>query len=263
MQSKIYILTAVHNDIEDTKKLLISIYSQTFKNFEVYIVDAGSTDGTSSLIQSNYPQVNVIKGNGGLWWTGSLNKGLKEILKIAREDDCVWIINNDCFFDKNVLQKLLNCWKKKGNNMKIIGSIVLDSKTRDVWDSGVVVDWTKLIFFRALDTKNIDALSTKGTLYPVSVFKDVGLFDAKHFPHYFSDYEFSIRSKRNGYDLFVCPGARIYNRSERTGYSKLSFSKKSKINPFLQLNIIRFACPSEYRLKNYFLLISKLFRGKK
>lgn len=260
---KIYVLTAVHNDIGDTRKLLKSLYSQTFKNCEVYIVDDGSTDGTSSFIQKNYPQVNIIRGDGNLWWTGSLNLGLETILKIASNGDYVWTINNDCIFRNDVLQKLYNCLKKIGNKMGIAGSIVLDSKTREVWDSGVVVGWSKLRFSRSTDAKKIDALSTKGTLYPIGVFKDIGLFDAKHFPHYFSDYEFSIRAKKNGYDLLICPEAKIYNRSERTGNSELSFSRKSKINPLLQLNIIRFACPPEYRLKSYFLLISKLFRDKK
>jgi len=265
MRNRIYILTAVHNDLEDTKKLLSSIYAQTFKDVEVFLVDDGSTDGTSKYIKSNYPKVNVIEGDGNLWWTASLNLGLKKILEKAKEDDFVWIINNDCFFSKDVLGKLLLFVKSLKGKKNIVGSIVLDAKTKRVFESGVKINWRKLKFKQSNLKKGekIDALPTKGTLYPVKAFKELSLFDAKHFPHYFSDYEYTIRAKRSGYRLLICPASKIYNRSERTGKNSLSFSKKSKINPLLQLNIVRVACPKKYRLKCYILLISKLIHGRR
>ena len=257
----IYILTAVHNDIEDTKKLLKSVYTQTLKNFEVFLVDDGSTDGTSNFIKEKYSEVNLIKGDGNLWWTKSLNLGLKRILEKASKNDFVWIINNDCTFGKTLLSSVSSFAAK--HKSFIIGSLVLDKKTKRIWDRGVKIDWSKLNFSMAGTDEQIDALSTKGTLYPVRVFKEIGLFDAKHFPHYFSDYEFSIRAGRAGYKLIVCPASKVYNRIERTGTSKLSFSKKSTINPVLQLNLVLFVCPQRYRLKAFFLLISKLFYGKR
>jgi hypothetical protein len=166
------------------------------------------------------------------------------------------------------LQNLVVYRKSLGTAKYIIGSKVLDPNTKKIVDNGVAVNWEKLEF----KSGGTDALSTKGTLYPVSVFKDVGLFDARHFPHYFSDYEFSIRAKRYGYNLTVCPGSRIYNRVERTGIGEISpklgvggafnllFSRKSKINLGLQINMIRYVCPKEYRLKNYFLLVSKIVK---
>jgi len=257
MKNKIYILTAVHNNLADTKRFLSSVFSQDFKIFEVYLVDDGSTDGTSNFIKEKYSDVNLIKGDGNLWWTKSLNLGLKRILKKASENDFVWIINNDCTFGKTLLSNVSSFAAKYKSF--IIGSLVLDKKTKKIWDRGVKIDWSKLNFSMAGTDEQIDALSTKGTLYPVRVFKKIGLFDAKHFPHYFSDYEFSIRAGRAGYKLIVCPTSKVYNRTERTGNAKLSFSKKSTINPILQLNIVRYVCPPEHRLRACFLLISKLF----
>jgi GT2 family glycosyltransferase len=234
------------------------------------IVDDGSTDGTSDYIRKNYPDVKITNGNGGLWWTASLNLGLSQILTKAGKDDFVWIVNNDCYFDQDLLQNLINFQRKLKSNKCIIGTIVLDSKTNDVWDSGVMVDWAKLKFSRSTSTKKIDALSTKGTLYPVDIFRKVGYFDEKHFPHYFSDYEFSIRAKRMGYDLLISPDCKIYNEVARTGIEKVErglgiagtfqtlFSRKSKVNIADNFNIIRFVCPPEYRLRNYFMLFLKV-----
>ena len=35
----------------------------------VYLVDDASTDGTSEAIKQNFPQVNIIQGNGNLFWS--------------------------------------------------------------------------------------------------------------------------------------------------------------------------------------------------
>ncbi len=266
MKDKIYILTAVHNDLDDTKRLLRSIYSQDVKNFEVFLVDDGSSDGTHDFISNNYPKVRILTTDEDLWWTGSLNLGLKSILTEAKKNDFVWIVNNDCYFSKSLLGDLYNfashCTKS------IVGSLIVDSKTGKIVDEGVNINWKRLEF----KSGGTDALSTKGTLYPVQVFKDVGLFDAKHFPHYFSDYEFSIRAKRRGYELVVCKNSRVYNKVERTGLevtsSKLNlagafnllFSKKSKVNLLLQVNMIRYVCPKEFKLRCSYVLLTKIIR---
>jgi len=144
----------------------------------------------------------------------------------------------------------------------------LNEKTKRIEDNGVKIDWRRLKF----STGGTDAISTKGTLYPTAVFKKIGLFDAKHFPHYFSDYEFSIRAKRMGYNLLVCHKSRIYNKAERTGIGNipakpsvtqafgLLVSRKSKVNLMLQINMIRYVCPKEYRFGSFQTLISKIFK---
>ncbi len=266
---RLYILTAVHNYLEDTKKLLKSISSQTFRNFDIFLVDDGSSDGTNAFIHKNYPSVNIIKGDGNLWWSASLNLGLRKILKKAGKDDLVWIINNDCYFHKYVLQNLLSYQKRIGYENNITGSVIMDSKTKKISDDGVSIDWKQMNF----KSGGTDALSTKGTLYPIQIFRKIGLFDAKHFPHYFSDYEFSIRAKRFGFGLNVCRKSHIYNRADRTGIERVSqklrpseiinliLSKRSKVNLLLQINMIRYACPNEFRLGCYYLLFAKFIKA--
>lgn len=276
MNQKIFILTGVHNSLSDTKKLLKSIFEQTYNNYEIYIVDDGSMDGTTAYIQKKYPSINLIQGNGHLWWTRSINKGLRQILKKAKKNDLVWIINNDCFFNKDVLANLLNYSKQKFKK-SIIGSEIIDSKTGNVWDSGIHINWAEGKFISLKVVKNsediIDALPTKGTLYPIRVFQEIGLFDEKHFPHYFSDYEFTIRAKRNGYDLLLCHESKIYNLILRTGMGdflpkrlkistalQMMFSKKSKVNLSVNFNIIKYVCPPKYRFINYLFMVEKIIK---
>ena len=50
----ISIVIPVHNRRELTRNCLLSLQKQTYKNFSVIIVDDGSTDGTSEMIQKEF-----------------------------------------------------------------------------------------------------------------------------------------------------------------------------------------------------------------
>ena len=75
MKKKIAILLTVFNRKETTLFCLNSLFKQKIKsnvNFEVFLVDDGSTDGTSNEISIKFPDVNLIKSDGNLFWNGGM-----------------------------------------------------------------------------------------------------------------------------------------------------------------------------------------------
>ncbi len=75
---KITVLLSVFNDEKYISEAIDSILSQTFKDFELLIIDDCSTDGTIDVIQ-NYkdPRIRLIVNKKNIDITKSLNKGLK------------------------------------------------------------------------------------------------------------------------------------------------------------------------------------------
>lgn len=278
MANKIFILSATHNDLANIKRLLASLKKQTYSSCEIVIVDDGSTDGTREYLRENYPEVEVLEGSGDLWWTGALFKGVNYILESAGRDDYILTINNDCQVDENYLETIENTSRK--NDRAIVGSLVVDINNPDeIIDAGVKLDWKKgeiVSLEKEGDKrfqKDIDTLTTKGTLYPIEVFEEIGNFDKKHFPHYVSDYEFACRAKRAGFNLMLDYKAVVYNDPTNTGFGsrqqfedlrpknlfKILFSKKSQVNIIDQINFIRFCASGKYKLRNYLILLKKVF----
>lgn len=282
-KSSVFIIIGAHNERENVKRLLNCINSQSYRFIQTILIDDGSSDGTTAYVENKFPSVKIFRGDSNLWWTGCIYEGVIQALKLAKLNDFILTVNSDCTFDKDFVSVLVATSIKYKN--ALVGSLIL-GKTDDqtIYDAGIQIDWMngKLI---PLGPKNIgelphdfkvqrhiDTLTTKGTIYPVEVFRKIGNFDKKHLPHYLSDYEFACRAKKAGFKLCLSYEAKVYNDIERTGFGvdvmpqfdirkfiNILFSRKSKINMIDHFWFITLCCPTQYKLKNYLLLIGKFF----
>jgi GT2 family glycosyltransferase len=224
----IYIIIPVHNRLEATKECLDSIYSQTYRNFQVIVIDDGSSDGTSDYIRKNYPDVKVLKGDGNLWWTGATNLGVEYALKECRDDDYILTLNNDTCLPSVYLETMISLARETPK--ALIGSIAHDYRAREVViDEGVRIQWISAKFARINSSAgnkrtsfySVSALPGRGTLIPAAAFATLGPFDAQNFPHYSADYDFSLRAYKAGYALLLHPDCYLYSRTDLTGISNL------------------------------------------
>jgi len=212
VQPMMYIVVPVHNRKALTQRFLECLAAQTFRDFAVIIVDDGSRDGTSEVIRDKFPEVILIRGDGNLWWTGAINLGIRRALLDASADDAVLIINDDLEVDPVYLDRLYHVWQSCPNTL--IGSVVVDINDPDhILYGGEKIDrWIakftnlnpgrRLSEFSSDYCVKVSTLHGMGTLIPVSVFRDVGLYDDKHFQQC-GDYELPCRASNRGYSLIT------------------------------------------------------------
>lgn len=73
------VLLAVHNGEEYLSEALDSLLAQTFKDFELVVVDDASTDGTGAVLEAyaaRDPRLVVVRNEENLRLASSLNRGL-------------------------------------------------------------------------------------------------------------------------------------------------------------------------------------------
>ncbi|MCO5193259.1 MAG: glycosyltransferase, partial [Anaerolineae bacterium] len=82
-----------------------SLRRQTFTDFEVLLVDNGSTDGSQAYVRDEFPEVEVIEIGRNLGFTGACNLGYEK-----SKGDIVILLNNDTEVDSHWLEHIVNAF---------------------------------------------------------------------------------------------------------------------------------------------------------
>ena len=285
MRSRIWIIIPVYNRKSLTRACLEGLRCQQYRAFQVIVVDDGSTDGTSQMLRNEFPDVLVLKGDGNLFWTKSVNLGVKYVLSHANAEDYILTLNDDLTVKVDYLERLWEGSQLNPNAM--IGSIAIDTQdTTRVVSGGVLINWFWAHFFdrargwpyaeilkRFPSLARVDALPGRGTLIPLKIFHDIGMYNEKQLPHYGADYEFSIRAKNKGYTLLINHLAPIFMHEEETGLNNVLrrlcrgefiqnfFSIKSPNHLRYRWNFARLCCPWYGVMWFYFIDVIRVVLG--
>lgn len=103
------------------KDCLDSVFSQSYKDFEIVLVDNGSTDGSAEFVNRQYDDVRlkVISASKNLGFAGGNNLGLRHC-----KFENIVLLNNDVIVDRNWLSELVNT-SLKLENAGLVQSLIL------------------------------------------------------------------------------------------------------------------------------------------
>lgn len=195
--TSIGVLITCHNRKAKTLKCLEYLLSQNKFQVDVFLVDDGSTDGTSDAIRRQFPQVHILKGDGNLFWNRGMILAWKEAAKI-NYDFYLWL-NDDTFLFENSLEILLASSIEKENQAVIVGT--------------TISEFTKLITYggrdengRLIEPNNelqaCHHFNGNVVLIPKNVFEKIGFLDSV-FHHAMGDFDYGMRAKEKGIQMFI------------------------------------------------------------
>ena len=244
----IYVIIPVFNRIDKTLRCLKSLAGQTvYNNIKIIIVDDNSSDHTKEIISNQFSNIDIIEGNGNLFWTGSVKFGLNHVLKIHNSlHDHVLIINNDIELIPKTLEILLNESRKNKNSIISPLSVDIRCKKKIIKTGTIIKSWffnySKHIYkncnYNHIEKQNIevDILTHRCVLFPIKTFYIVGLHDAENFLHYMGDVAYSIRCKYYGFRLILTSKTLVYldtlnsNDNKKKSVAFHLFSIRSGLN---------------------------------
>lgn len=219
----VHVLIPVFNRLPLTQRVLQCLHAQQLDEpLNIIVIDDGSTDGTAEFLGSQQ-DVTVLKGDGSLWWGGAIELGLQHVLQTGASKDWVLLVNNDTQFGNDFIQRLIET--ARAFAPAAVGSVICDEKMPEqVISIGAVLDtWRlkagdKLEHVRSQDKAHephsVDALSGRGTLYPLEAFHKAGTMKPLLLPHYLADYELAVRVRKAGYRLLVSERAATLSANE-------------------------------------------------
>ena len=214
---RVAVVAPVHNRKEITLQCLRSLSRIESDGLDIHIVivDDGSTDGTSEAIREQFPSVEVIQGDGTLWFTEGTNVGVRAGLK--HDPKYVLLMNDDSVFDSRFLTALVET--AEANPHSVVGPLLLlwDQphkvfQTSPVWDTwrGGWRHWHQQTVWTVPNRPwNVDLIVGNCVLVPAAAIEKCGLMDSRHFPN-FGDAEYTPRLKHHGWRLLIDPRARVF-----------------------------------------------------
>lgn len=204
----LYIVTPVYNRKKFTESYLDALSKQSVKNFKVIIVDDGSTDGTSEMIEQKFSEIILLKDEGDLWWAEATNVGVRYALD--HEADYIMTLNDDTLPSEDFIEKMLFWAEKKPK--ALLGAMAIDVAHGDPVYGGEIRSWIPGKKSRFLLNElspndqyglhRVNIFPGRGLMIPTEVFRKIGLYDSKNLPQTYADHDFTCRAVRAGYEIF-------------------------------------------------------------
>ncbi len=284
------VVIANWNGKDVLKKCLQSLQKQTFSDFDIYVVDNGSKDGSCKMIEENFPQVILIKLSHNTGFAKASNIGFRRAFKRqAQFLKYICPLNNDIELTNNYLEELVKSaqkYQEKNEKFGILAAKLIFFYERDKINSvGTVIfpDGSGMEKgFREKDEgqyqKEVEIFGGCGAavLYNIEMLKTISyrnkqgskcFFDEDFFAYY-EDLDLNFRSRLAGFKAFYVPEAVAFHVHSYTGKSFSAFKSfyvhrnqlfvLIKDYPLLFLILASFLLPLRY----FFLLLSAFFVKK-
>jgi len=271
---RLFIVIPTYNRWQEARVSLTCLRNSTFKDFKTLLVEDACTDGTVEKCRAEFPEVEILQGDGDLWWSGAINLGTEHALELGAE--LVMWINDDVRVEPDTIGQLVATIERNGSKSIACARIKLTDSSAPEW-GGEPPPWHPE--FRVDRSEERPAHGDlpinhppggQGVIIPAQCFRDVGLIDARNFPHYWADHDFHYRAMDGGYKYFVAAEALVWNvpnkpRPEISQDFSLRWlrwfltDRRSAMNmPTLRRLLKRHLPPREYRRVFYSILFRHL-----
>lgn len=200
--TKVAVLITVFNRREITLKGLCSLNASiaTLGNgylFDIFLTDDGCTDGTTDAVRQEYPDVNIVMGNGSLFWGGGMNMAWQTAIENNEKYDYFLWYNDDSNIFPDALKTMFDIASSdvvvtgafKGHD----GNVSYGGKT--INDQLIAPNGT---------LQEVAKMNGNLVLIPYSIFRDVGFID-KHYIHGGGDFDYGYKVREKGYKVVLSP----------------------------------------------------------
>lgn len=215
---KIIGMVACFNRIETTRIFLESFYNLNLNSrveLILYLLDDGSTDGTSDMIIKNFPQVKLLRSEGGNYWAGGMRLVYHSIQEVDMLDYThLFVLNDDIVLERSAVLDTLRVLERSNWNRpeysytavmsmfdKEVGRVVYGGLINKSRLGGFILD----IVEPTDEISMAETLNMNAALISRGAIEQIGFLD-KRFAHHRADIDFGLRLVRSGGKVLVMPG---------------------------------------------------------
>jgi hypothetical protein len=212
---KVSIIILNWNGGEDILECLKSVKDIDYPDYEIIVVDNGSTDNSVEEIKRTFPDIKLIQNDKNLGFPEGANVGIR-----AAAGGYIMLLNDDTVVARNILKDLVEAMGSNAN-IGIAGPMILYHNEPDkIWSAGGRLNFlgyashigkglNKELFNKSYP---VDYITGCAVLIKKEVIDKIGLLDPEYFL-YFEDADFCLRAKKAGYEYIYVPSPTVWHKA--------------------------------------------------
>lgn len=217
---KATIIIPNYNGLKFMEMCMSALEKQTCKDFEILVVDNGSTDRSVEWLKENeIPSIFLPENTG---FSGAVNVGIK-----ASKTPFVILLNNDTEAKEGYVEALIREIERSPKIFSVSPKMIQLYHKELMDDGGDMYSIMGWAYQRGVGQEierynracNVFSACAGAAIYRREVFEEIGYFDEMHFA-YLEDIDVGYRAKIAGYYNRYCPSAEIYHVGSGTSGSK-------------------------------------------
>jgi len=221
----ISIIMVTLNSMGFIKEALESISGQTDKNFELIIVDNGSSDGTVEFIKKKYSRLTLIENRENKGFCRANNQAIS----IAK-GKYILTLNSDVILDENFIKEIKRLVIDSNDTVGMVGAKILKLDRRTVDSTGLSLSKYKRFYDRGMgeiDNGQFDEKSkifgpcAAAALYKREMLDDIE-FNGEYFDSDFfflvEDFDIAWRARLCGWNAVFSPKSLCYHLRSSSDY---------------------------------------------
>jgi GT2 family glycosyltransferase len=218
--SKISIIILNWNGLNDTLECLDSVKKIDYPNFNVIVVDNGSTDNSVEVIKKRFPDVALIATGRNLGFAEGNNVGVTYAM--SKGADYILLLNNDTIVDAQLLSSLVEAAEQNPDAGIFGAKIYYYSEPDKIWYAGARwikktlnfehIGWGEIDDGKCYDEiVEIDYACGCALFARVEMIKKIGLMEPRFFlTHEESDW--CYQAIRAGHKTLFVPKAKVWHK---------------------------------------------------
>lgn len=197
----IAVLLTCHNRREQTLESLRLMALQQYCGgaLSYYLVDDGSSDGTAEAVAREFPAVQILRGDGSLYWCGGMRLAWRAAA--ASDPDYYLLLNDDTHLKPTALVSLLEIVRDP--DQEIIAVAAICDPITGMASYGGKRRRTGLVPLSG-KPELCDTLNANCVLIPRAVYVRLGVFH-DCYTHNMGDYDYGYQATKRGIQIIQSP----------------------------------------------------------
>ena len=216
---KVAVIILNWNGKEDTLECLASVKKLNYSNYEILLVDNGSSDNSVNEISKQYPDITLLQTGENLGYAGGNNVGVRWALD--HDADYILLLNNDTIVATDLLSAFTNAINLLPSGSILGAKIYFYDNPETLWFAGgrwrndtnrfehIGYGQPDKIEFNHIT--EVDYITGCALFADAETFKEIGVLGEDFFLTY-EETDWCYRAKAKGHKCIVIPEAKLWHK---------------------------------------------------